>query len=249
MPARIVKYEVASLAGKYKRRSVFARNSFVRLFETPHQITEDAMKLFEFAPTRSIRVRWTLQELGVEFEAVTVNMIAGEHQGPAFLKINPAGKLPVLVDGDLVLTESVAIVLYLAEKYIDKGLVPKDLGQRPHLNRWLLFAATELEQPLWRIARHTNIYPEKKRLPREVILARDDFAPMAAVLDEHMTGRQFVVGDSATVADFVLAYTLDWANELKMIEDFPRLQAYMSRMYDRPHAPPRIAKAMASVGL
>ena len=72
------------------------------------------MKLYEFAPTRSIRVRWTLQELGVDFEAITVNLLAGEHRSPAFLKINPAGKLPVLVDGDVVLTESVVIVLYLA---------------------------------------------------------------------------------------------------------------------------------------
>src|SRR6266545_2773873 len=62
-----------------------------------------AMKLYEFAPTRSIRVRWTLQELAVDFEAIPVNMLAGEHRSPAFLKINPAGKLPVLVDGDMVL--------------------------------------------------------------------------------------------------------------------------------------------------
>jgi glutathione S-transferase len=93
------------------------------------------MKLYEFAPTRSIRARWTLQELGVDFESATVNMLAGEHRSPAFLKINPAGKLPVLVDGDLVLTESVAIVLYLAEKYPDKSLIPADLGQRAELNR------------------------------------------------------------------------------------------------------------------
>src|SRR6266496_5984510 len=102
------------------------------------------MKLYEFGPTRSIRVRWTLQELGVDFEPIRVNLVAGEHRRPEFLKINPAGKLPVLVDGDLVLTESVAIVLYLGEKYADKGLLPKDLGQRAQLNKWLLFAATEL---------------------------------------------------------------------------------------------------------
>ena len=72
------------------------------------------MKLYEFAPTRSIRARWTLQELGVDFEAVTVNLMAGEHRTPEFLAINPAGKLPVLVDDDLVLTESVAIAVYLA---------------------------------------------------------------------------------------------------------------------------------------
>lgn len=205
------------------------------------------MQLYEFAPTRSIRVRWTLQELGLEFESVPVNMIAGEHRSPEFLKINPAGKLPVLVDGELVLTESVAIVLYLAEKCSDKGLVPTNLGQRAQLNRWLLFAATELEQPLWRIARHTTLYPEDRRLPGDVVLAREEFGAMADVLEEHMSGRRFVVADAVTVADFVVAYTLDWANEVRLLDDFPRLQAYMERMYARPNAPLRIAEALASI--
>jgi len=98
------------------------------------------MKLYEFGPTRSIRVRWTLQELGVDFEPVRVNLLTGEHQRPEFLKINPAGKIPVLVDGDLVLTESVAIVLYLADKYSHKGLTHTDLNERAQVNRWLLFA-------------------------------------------------------------------------------------------------------------
>ena len=65
------------------------------------------MKLYEFAPTRSIRARWTLQELGVEFDAETVNLLAGEHRQPKFLAINAAGKVPVLVDGDTVMTESI----------------------------------------------------------------------------------------------------------------------------------------------
>jgi glutathione S-transferase len=115
------------------------------------------MLLYEFAPTRSIRVRWMLQELEVDFESVTVNLQAGEHRRPEFLKVNPAGKIPVLVDDDLVLTESVAIVLYLAEKYPHKGLLPTDLKQRSQVYRWLLFTVTELEQPLWRIARHTML--------------------------------------------------------------------------------------------
>ena len=191
------------------------------------------MKLYEFAPTRSIRARWTLQELGVEFEAVTVNLVLGEHRRPEFLKINPAGKLPVLVDGDTVLTESIAIVTYLAEKYPEKKLIPTELPQKAQAYRWLLFAATELEQPLWRITRHTNLYPEAKRLPADVVLAREDFLPMAAVLDEHMQGREFLVGDSATVADFATAYTLDWANMVQLLDDFPGLCSYMERMYAR----------------
>jgi glutathione S-transferase len=207
------------------------------------------MKLYEFPPTRSIRVRWTLQELGVPFEAVTVNMMAGEHKAPAFLKVNPAGKLPALIDGDLMLTESVAICLYLAEKYPDKGLMPRELGRRAELYRWLMFAATELEQPLWRIARNLNVYPEDKRVPADIANARDDFASMAAVLEEHLQSRQFLVGNTVTVADFIMAYTLDWANEMQMIDGFANLKNYLTKMYARPHAPLRIAAALASVGI
>lgn len=207
------------------------------------------MKLYEFGPTRSIRARWTLQELGVDFEAVTVNLVKGEHAQPQYLKVNPAGKLPALVDGDFVLTESVAIVLYLAKKYPDKRLLPTDLKQRAELDRWILFTVTELEQPLWRIARHTSLYPEARRLPADVTIASREFREMAAVLESHMKDRQFVVGDSVTVADFVLAYTLDWGNEVHLLGDCPALLSYMERMYARPHAPMRIAQALASVGL
>jgi glutathione S-transferase len=205
------------------------------------------MRLYEFGPTRSIRVRWTLQELGVDFEPVRINLVAGEHQRPEFLEINPAGKIPVLVDGDLVLTESVAIVLYLAEKYSNQGLLPSGLDQRAQVNRWLLFAATELEQPLWRISRHTALYPEDQRLPGDVILASQEFKAMASVLEEHMQQRQFVVGDSVTVADFVLAYTLDWGNEYRLLDHCRQLVAYMKRMYARPNAPLRIAEAFAAI--
>ena len=205
------------------------------------------MKLYEFGPTRSIRPRWTLQELGVDFEAVTVNLMAGQARTPEFLKINPAGKLPVLVDGDFVLTESVAIVLYLGEKYPEKKLVPTGLRQRAELNKWLLFAATELEQPLWRMARHKNLYPEQDRIPADIPLAARDFRAMAQVAEQHMQGREFVVGDSVTVADIVLAYTLDWANEEKLLDKSPTLVAYMERMYSRPRAPMRIAKLFASM--
>ena len=205
------------------------------------------MKLYGFAPTRSIRALWTLRELDVEFEFVQVNLMAGEHRRPEFLALNPAGKLPVLVDGDFVLTESVAIVLYLAEKYADKGLLPSGLEARARVDHWLLFTATELEQPLWRISRHTALYPKEKRLPGEVALARQDFQDMAAVLEKHMTGRRFIEGDSVSVADFVAAYTLDWANEVHLLAASPQLRRYMDEMYTRPKAPMRIAAAFASV--
>lgn len=206
------------------------------------------IKLFEFAPTRSIKVRWTLQELGIPFEAVRIDMRAGEHRSAGFLKINPVGKLPALVDGDLILTESVAIVLFLAEKYPEKGFIPSGLAARAQLYRWVLFATTELEQPLWRISKHKSLYSPERRLAAEIALACEDFLPMVRILDDHMRGRTFVVGDGVTIADFVLAYTLDWANEAGLMEAFPRLLTYVEGMYGRPLAPPRIAAPFASLG-
>ena len=205
------------------------------------------MKLYEFAPTRSIRVRWMLQELEVDFEAISVDLRLREHLSPQFLKLNPAARIPVLVDGDLVLNESVAIVLYLAEKYPERGFMPADLKLRADVYRWSLFAVTELEQPWWRIARHTHLYPEVDRLPAEVNLARRDFKPMAAVLEQHLRGRDYVVGDRVTAADFIVAYTLDVAGEMQLLDECPALRGYVERMYARPRAPRRVAELMRAV--
>jgi glutathione S-transferase len=205
------------------------------------------MKLYGFGPTRSLRALWGLKELNAEFEFVPVNLLAGEHRQPDFLRLNPAGKVPVLVDGDLVATESAAIVLYLAEKYPEKGLMPADLMQRAQVYRWMMFAVTELEQPLWRITKHSTLYPEAKRLPQDIALAKEEFAAMVSVLERHMDKRLFIVGDSITVADCVTAYLVDWANEQHLIDNCPHLRGYLERMYSRPEAPQRIAEAFASI--
>jgi glutathione S-transferase len=70
---------------------------------------------------------------------------------------------------------------------------------------------------------------------------------MAAVLEKHMQGRQFVVGDRISAADLVMAYTLDWGNEAELLSDFPALRAYLENIYRRPKAAPRIADAFASL--
>jgi glutathione S-transferase len=205
------------------------------------------MKLYEFPPTRSIRPRWMLQELEVPFESIRVNLPKGEHRSPAFLKLNPAAKVPVLVDDDLVLNESVAIVLYLAEKYREKGFLPGDPRSRAEMDRWLLFTVTELEQPLWRIAKHTSLLPEPRRIARDVTLAGEEFTEMAPVLEQHLESHEFVAGDRVTAADFVVAYTLDWANEAKLLSNFPASTGYMERMYGRPRAALRIREAFKQI--
>jgi glutathione S-transferase len=205
------------------------------------------MKLYGFGPTRSLRAVWGLKELGVDFEFEVVNLAAGEHQRPEFLALNPAGKVPVLVDGDLVIPESAAIVLYLAEKFPQKKLMPTDLKARSQVYRWIMFGMTELEPPLWRITRNTALLPEERRVKQDVPLAREDFTRAATVLEQHMQGRDFIVGDTITAADCVTAYLMDWANEQSLLADQPDLQAYLERMYRRPTAPLRISEAFARI--
>lgn len=200
------------------------------------------MKLYGFAGTRSQRALWGLRELGLDFEFVSVNLPAGEHKNPEFLRINPVGRVPVLVDGNNIIPESAAIVLYLADKYPDKHLMPADLAQRAQVYRWVMFAMTELEQPLWRMTKHSFLYPQEKRIPADIELAREEFLAMAAILDRHMDGREFIVGESITAADCVTVYLLDWASERCPIDGLPNLRRYLEQMYARPAAPKRIAE-------
>jgi glutathione S-transferase len=172
-----------------------------------------------------------LQELGVDFDAVSVDLTRREHCSPIF----SSSTLPAKCRCSSTAT-SIAIVLYLAEKYPDRGFIAADLKLRADFCRWILFAVTELEQPWWRIAKHTQLYPEQDRLTADVALARRDFLPMAAVLEKHMKGRNFVVGARVTAADFVLAYTLHVADEMHLLGECPALRCYLERMYARPRA-------------
>ena len=205
------------------------------------------LKLYGTPPTRALRVVWLLNELGLEHELHPVDLMQDEHHQQDFLSLNPAARVPVLVDGNLVLTESAAIQLYLAEKYPQAGFIPETLEDRAQMSRWMFFLVTEVEQPLWRIARHTFVYPDEKRIPQDVELARQECLEMIAVLERHMSEREFMVGDRLSVADFNAAYTLDWANTEEVLESAPRLRDYLKAMFARPTAPPTIAEAFAAM--
>ena len=153
----------------------------------------------------------------------------------------------MLVDGDVLLTESSAIQLYLAEKYPEAGFIPESLEDKAQMYRWIFFLVTEIEQPLWRIAHHQFIYPKEKRLPQDIELATEECKQMILVLEQHMKNRNFVVGDRLSVADFNAAYTLDWANEQEMLVEAPKLREFVKMMYARPTAPPTIAQASAAM--
>ncbi len=113
--------------------------------------------------------------------------------------------------------------------------------------RWIFFLVNEIEQPLWRIALNTTIYPEKDRVPADITNATRDCKKMVAVFERHMADRDFVAGNRLSVADFIAAYTLDWANEAQMLADAPRLRSFMANMYARPTAPMTIKQGFAAL--
>ena len=94
---------------------------------------------------------------------------------------------------------------------------------------------------------HTLIYPEEKRLPQDADLAREEGCENGGSARAHMEAREFMVADRLSVADFNAAYTLDWANEEKMLDGTPRLRKYLKSMYARSAAPPTIAEAFAAL--
>lgn len=204
------------------------------------------VKVYGVPPTRVLRALWLLNELEIEYELVPTEPLGEETRSPEFRALNPAGKLPVLVDGDVVLTESAAIQLYLAEKFPAAGLIPENIVDRAQMYRWIFFLVTEIEQPLWRIARNTAIYPEDKRIPADIEMAAHECKAMLAVLEQHMHGREYLVGDRLSVADLNAAYTLDWAREAGMLTDAHVLRAYVEKMYARPKAPTTIGAALAN---
>ncbi len=206
------------------------------------------MKLYGIPPTRALRPLWLLNELDLDCEVVTVDLPAGEHRSPGFLAINPFGKVPVLVDGDIVIAESAAISFYLAERYGEGRFLPTSVKDRAEMHQWAFFLVSEIQQPLWRIALHASIYAEAERRPAEIPLAERDCRQMLGPLEHHMAGRGYLVGSTPTVVDFIAAFTLDWADEAGLLDRSPSLKAFVKRMYARPKAPPTIGESFAALG-
>jgi glutathione S-transferase len=176
-----------------------------------------------------------LEEAEATYNYVQVNLLKGEARSAAFLEINPGGKLPALVDGNLILTESAAICMYIADKFPAAQLAPAHASlQRAKFNQWCFFALSELEQPLWTSAKHTFALPEKYRVPEIMDTTRWEFARAATVLAAGIEEREYIVGDTFTVADILIANTLNWARSRSVEIQSAALNAYADRMLARP---------------
>lgn len=190
--------------------------------------------LYGFPNSRSLRVAWTLEELGLEYAYRHVDLAGGEGQSEAFLARHPDGKVPVLEDGELTLFESAAICRYLAERYGAPGdLLPADIEARARVDQWLFFVIGELEQPLWTQAKHKFALPGEQRIPAVLPTAAWEFQRALAALGRRFDGEGWLVGERFTLADLLLAHTLTWAVQFKMRLP-PALSAYRERVVARP---------------
>jgi glutathione S-transferase len=192
------------------------------------------LKLYGCPNSRSLRAAWALEESGAKYEYVPVDLFKGAGREPEFLELNPAGKIPVLVDGDLTLTESAAIIAYVGDKFPASGLIPRETTLRADCMRWLFFGVTELEQPLWTIAKHRFALPKDKRVTGIEPTSRWEFSIAAKLLEQALNGREFICGDVFTGADIVLAHTLAWARSAKVNLESAPLEAYLERLQFRP---------------
>jgi glutathione S-transferase len=174
------------------------------------------MKLYGYRNGRTLRAAWALEEVGAEYEYVEVDLMRGEGREPWFLAINPAGKVPVLIDGGQVITESAAICMHLAEKYPASRLLPPvGSPERTECYKWISFILTELDAPLWTIAKHRFALPKERRVPAVIESAKWEFDVAVHILETGLNRRRFLVGDTFTVADILAGHTLSWAKSAR----------------------------------
>nr|WP_298414032.1 glutathione S-transferase family protein [uncultured Halomonas sp.] len=189
--------------------------------------------LYSYPNSRSLRAAWTLEELGLDYACQYVDLVSGEGQGAEYLAHHPDGKVPALKDGEMTLFESAAICRYLAERYGQDSLMPRDLVKRAKLDQWLFFIASELEQPLWTQAKHKFALPQERRVPAVIPTAAWEFQRALAALQREFDGQGWLVGDEFTIGDIMLGHTLSWAKGAK--QTLPAaLQAYLQRCNARP---------------
>ncbi|MBL8310804.1 MAG: glutathione S-transferase family protein [Burkholderiales bacterium] len=191
------------------------------------------MKLFGSRNSRSLRCVWALEEAGASYDYQRVWMMKGEGQAPWFKEINPAGKIPVLQDGDLKLTESAAIVYYIAEKFPASGLLPDDLRLRAEVHRWTFFALTELEPHLWAIAQHRFALPEDKRVAALEPTSIWQFGRAARTIEKRLGVSPYIAGDAFTLADIVVFHCLVWATSARLDPPGEACTAYVERLRQR----------------
>lgn len=192
------------------------------------------IKIYGSPRSSAGRCYWMLEELGLPYEAVPLDMKNKEHKSEWFLKINPNGKVPVLVDGDFVIWESMAITNYLAKKY-NSPLAPQTPEEEGHIMQWSFWSLVELQEPAVSWLIQEIFVPAEKKNMQVIEDAKTKATGLLKVLDNALNGKKFLANERFTVADLNVASVVNVFAELKYdFSDFKNIQQWLKACSDRP---------------
>lgn len=191
------------------------------------------IKIYGSKRSSTFRCIWLLEELGLEYESVSVDFKKGENKTEEYLKLNPNGKIPTMVDDGFVLWESLAINYYLLEKYQSLQLVGKTPEEHGKVNQWILWSMLHLSESL-----HPLLMQKFRGTPDNEVTkaAREVEAPRyLAVLNNQLDGREYIVLDVFSLADLTVMSVLYSINFIGFdISDYTNIIRWMEKISERP---------------
>jgi glutathione S-transferase len=193
------------------------------------------LRIYGIARTRAFRALWAAKELGLDYQHLPIEIGDDGAKSPEFLAINPNGRLPVIVDGDFVLFESLAITLYLAKKHSPGKLYPATLEGEARAWQWSLWAVTEVDRGVNIWSLHAVRLPPQER---DAALREEALKVIASpfkVLDAAVAKQSYLLGQSFTVADLNVAAVISRAVDMDL-SAWPHLKDWLTRCLDRPAA-------------
>ncbi len=190
--------------------------------------------------TRDCRPRWVLDELGMAYERVNVDIFAGEGSSAEYQSLNPTGKVPFLEDGEARIFESGAIVTYLADRYGIPQLAPApgapgDPGDpaRAAYLQWIFYAPVTLDGPTTRMFANAYLYPSEEGAAERMQQAVNEFAHPAEVLARALKGKRYLLGERFSAADIMVGSALVWADRAGGLVGYPVLKEYLGTLSER----------------
>jgi glutathione S-transferase len=204
------------------------------------EVGMSSLRIYGIARTRAFRALWVAKELGLDYQHLPIEIGDDGAKSPEFLAINPNGRLPVIVDGDFVLFESLAITLYLAKKHSSGKLYPGSLEGEARAWQWSLWAVTEVDRGVNIWSLHAVRLPpaERNNALREEAL-KVLVSPFK-VLDAAVAQRPYLLGSEFTVADLNVAAVISRAVDMDL-SVWPHLKVWLARCLDRPAAQEALA--------
>src|SRR5580704_11550627 len=194
-----------------------------------------SLRIYGIARTRAFRALWVAKELGLDYQHLPIEIGGDGAKSAEFLAINPNGRLPVIVDGDFVLFESLAITLYLAKKHSAGKLYPATLEGEALAWQWSLWAVTEVDRGVNIWSLHAVRLPQQERNAALREEALKVIASPFKVLDAAVARRPYLLGNDFTVADLNVAAVISRAVDMDL-SAWPHLKAWLVRCFDRPAA-------------